>query len=86
MPGVGRCFFRLVSRTLRRRYYELYFGTTGSLIAVVVGDVMKTVLPGTKVSQSQLRSQLERFETFRASLSSRDRSVVGILRSVWGAA
>ena len=53
-------------------------GTPGSLLSVVVWDVLTTVLRGANFSQSPLRSRLERFETFRASLSSRDRSVLCI--------
>ena len=53
-------------------------GTPASLITVVVGDVLTTVLPGAKVSQSPLRYFLDRLETFWANLSSRDCSVRGM--------
>ena len=54
-------------------------GTPGSLIAVVVGDVRTTALPGANVSQRPRKSRFERFETFLAKLNSRDCSVRDIV-------
>ena len=60
-------------------------GTPGSLIAVVVGDVLTAVLLGASVSQSPLKSRFERLENFWARISSRDRSVsdIGLVNFGW---
>ena len=53
-------------------------GNPGSLIAVVVGDVRKTILPGANVSQSPHKSRFDRLHTFLANFNSSDFSVRGI--------
>ena len=52
--------------------------TPGSLITVVVGDVLTTVLHGTNVSQRSWRSFFDLFDTFGSSLMTNDFSVRGI--------
>ena len=59
-------------------FLTLTSGTPGSLMTVVVGEVLTTVLPGANVSQSPCSSFFDHFKTFRANLSSKDRSVRGM--------